>query len=132
MSHRPRPFDPAVSARAIDLARQQGLGRAEIAVELGANLEDFAAWATAHPAFATALADADTQAEAWWLAQPRLALHGAQPFRIAVWAKAMAQRYGRSAHSARRTEKDPAKPVVLARVNIPDNGRKRRPGRNGS
>ena len=86
----------------MNLAGERGLDRAEIAVELGVNLEDFTDWDSAHPEFATALADADTQAKAWWLSQPRLAMHSDKPFRIAVWAKAMAQRYGRSTHSSRR------------------------------
>jgi hypothetical protein len=129
MPYTPRQYDPALAERLVDIARERGLARAEIAVELGVNLEDFNAWAAAQPRFATALADADTQAEAWWLAQPRLAMHSDKPFRIAVWAKAMALRYGRFAHSSRRIEKEPAKPVVLARYEIPDNGKVRRPRR---
>jgi hypothetical protein len=127
MPHMPRRYDPSFAERAVSLAGERGLGRAEIAVELGVNLEDFGAWAADDPTFATALADADTRAEAWWLAQPRLAMHSDKPFRIAVWAKAVAQRYGRSAHSSRPIEKALAKPVVLARYEIPDNGKERRP-----
>jgi len=128
MQHTPRRYDPAFAERVVSLAATEGLWLAEIAVALGANRADFDAWAAAHPEFATALADAETQADAWWLAQPRLAMHSDKPFRIAVWAKAMAQRYGRSANSSRRIEKD-AKPVVLARYEIPDNGKERRPRR---
>lgn len=110
----------------MSIAAATGFGRAEIAVELGVNLEDFAAWDAAEPAFATALADAETRALAWWEAQPRLAMHSNTPFRATAWAKGMAQRYGRPAHSFRRIEKETQKPVIRARVNIPDNGRKRR------
>jgi len=123
----PRRYDPAFAERVVAIAGETGFWRPEIAVELGVNLEDFSAWAAAYPEFATALADAETRADAWWLAQPRLAMHSDKPFRIAVWAKAMAQRYGRSAHASRQIEKPIAKPVVLARYEIPDNGKERRP-----
>ena len=126
MPHVPRRYDPSFAERVVSLAAASGHGRAEIAVELGVNLEDFAAWDAAEPAFATALADAETLALAWWERQPRLAMHTDAPFRAAAWAKGMAQRYGRPANSSRRIEKEAAKPVVRARVNIPDNGRKRR------
>jgi hypothetical protein len=132
MPHTPRQYDPSYAARVVTIAGDNGFGRAEIAVELGVNLENFSAWAAAYPEFATALADADARAEAWWLAQPRLAMHSDKPFRIAIWAKAMAQRYGRSAHSSRRIDQQPAKPVVKVRYEIPDNGRPRRTPRGGS
>ncbi len=127
MQYLPRRYDPSFAERVVSLAGERGLDQPEIAVELGVNVKDFGAWAAARPEFATALADAETRAEAWWLAQPRLAMHSDKPFRIAVWAKAMAQRYGRSANSSRWNEKDIAKPVVLARYEIPDNGKERRP-----
>jgi hypothetical protein len=126
--HVPRPYDPTFSERVVSLAAAEGLRLPEIADALGANLRDFEAWAVSHPAFATALADAETKADAWWLAQPRLAMHSDKPFRIAIWAKAMAQRYGRSAHSSRSIDKEPAKPVVRVRYEIPDNGKERQPG----
>jgi hypothetical protein len=128
MPHLPRDYDPAFPERVVQMAGELGLGRAEIAQALGVNLEDFGAWASAYPAFATALADADTQAEAWWLAQPRLAMHSDRPFRIAVWAKAVAHRYGRSAHSVRPIEKQPVKPAIRVRYEIPDNGKERPAG----
>ena len=122
-----RPYDPTFCEHIVSRAAVDGLHLAEIAAELGVSIKDFEAWAGADDAFAVAMADADTQAQAWWWAQPRLALHAAAPFRAAAWSKAMAQRFGRSAHSTRRIKPDDAKPpVVLARYEIPDNGRPRR------
>ena len=126
MPHSPRRYDPSFAERVVSIAATTGNGRAQIAVALGVNLEDFAAWDAAEPAFATALADAETQALAWWEAQPQIAMHSNTPFRATAWAKGMAQRYGRPTHSSRRIEKEAAQPVIRARVNIPDNRRRRR------
>jgi hypothetical protein len=130
--HLPRPYDPGLAERVVDLARG-GLTHAQIAVELGASLADFDAWSTQHSAFATVLADADTAACAYWDAEASDALKSGKPFRANLWAKFIALRFGRPGHPTRRTEKATAPPVVLARVNIPDNGRKRRirPGAGG-
>jgi hypothetical protein len=76
--------------------------------------------------FAAALADADTAACAFWDAEASDALKSAKPFRANLWAKFMALRFGRPGHPSRRSEKAAAPPLVLARVEIPDNGRKRR------
>lgn len=122
----PRPYDPAFAVRVVELARG-GLLPPEIAVELAASLADFSAWEAAHPAFAVALADAQTAAWAWWNTQARDAISTNKVFRSTLWAKVMAQNFGRSANlPSKRTDKAAARPVVLARVNIPDNGRKRR------
>ena len=134
--HLSRTYDPAFAERVVSLARE-GLFRAEIAVELGASLADFDAWATLHPDFAVALEDADTAAEAWWNRQAREATtNGKASFRTMLWSKVMAQQYGRSGHSPPRNAaaKPDAKPIVLARYEIPDNGKERRPrkGRAGS
>ena len=121
-----RPPDPDAAARVVALAAD-GLSRAEIAVALGASLADFDAWSKSCASFAAALDDADTLTRAWWDRQPREALASGKPFRAAAWAKAMAQRYGRQANAARAPEKaDDRRPVITARINIPDNGRTRR------
>jgi hypothetical protein len=119
-----RDYDPTLIEQLRPFA-EQGMSRAEVAAALGVSLEDFAAWARAHPEFAIALADADTIARAWWEAQPREALASRKPFRAAAWSKAMAQRYGRTGHPPRKV--DPEAPVrVKAIFDIPDNGRRRR------
>ena len=128
----PRPYDPAFAVRVVELARG-GLLPPEIAVELAASLADFTAWEAAHPDFATALADAQTATWAWWNTQAREAISNNKTFRSALWAKVMAQNFGRSGNlPSRRTDKPAVRPVVLARVNIPDNGRKRRTRPNGA
>jgi hypothetical protein len=124
-----RPYDPALADRLIELGRE-GLCRSEMAARLDVLLADFDAWAAAEPAFAVALERAETQARAWWESQPRLALENGKPFRAAVWAKAMAQRYGRQSDRPSAKAADAKKPVrVEAIFEIPDNGRDRRPGR---
>jgi hypothetical protein len=124
----PRPYDPDFAAQVVRLAGD-GLFRAEIAVELGVSLADFGAWAAAYPDFAVALADADTATHAWWTGQAREAMSNREKsFRVTLWAKVMAQHYGRQGDLPRkRTEKPEPKPVVRARYEIPDNGKERRP-----
>jgi hypothetical protein len=100
---------------------------------MGASLADFDAWAAQHEAFAVALADADTVACAHWDDAASGALKSGKPFGANLWAKFVALRFGRPGHTPRRTERVAVPPLVLARVNIPDNGRKRRirPGDGG-
>jgi hypothetical protein len=128
----PRPYDPALAIRVVELARG-GLTHAQIAVEVGFNLDDFAAWSADHPEFATALADANCAAYAFWDGEAEAAVQSGKPFRANLWAKFIDQSVGRTRHPPRRTEKDAApKPVVLARYEIPDNGRPRRKPRAGA
>jgi hypothetical protein len=120
-----RPYDPSFAERIVELAGD-GLFRNEIAQALGASLVDFETWSNAHPAFAVALADADTAAGAWWDRQAREAMSNNKPFRATLWAKVMAQHYGRQGHLPRKpVEKPAAKPVLAAHYDIPDNGRRR-------
>jgi hypothetical protein len=127
MSHPPRPYDPVFAERVVDLARD-GLFRAEIAIELGASVLDFETWAASHRDFAVALADADTASQAWWDRQAREAMASVKPFRATLWAKVMAQHYGRQGDLPRKSvDKPAARPVVRARYDIPDNGKERRP-----
>ena len=126
---RQRPYDPTFCERIVSLAAAQGLDRAEIASTLEVSLRDFDAWAETNDAFAVALADADTRADAWWHAQRRLALQSDKPHTANAWTKALAQRLGRSAHSSRRVEKAPARSRVRVRYDIPDNGKERRPAK---
>jgi hypothetical protein len=127
----PRPYDPGCAARVVELAGG-GLTHAQIAREIGASLADLDAWSGQHDAFAVALADADTAAIAHWDDEASAALKTGKPFRANLWAKFMALRFGRQGHPPRRTEKVAAKPVVLARYEIPDNGRPRRTPKRGA
>jgi hypothetical protein len=122
----PRTYDPAFGDRVVELARG-GLFRDEIAFELGVSLADFEAWSSQHPAFAIVLADADTATSAWWSRQAREAMASNRPFRATLWAKVMAQHYWRQGHLPRKpADKPAARPVVRARYELPDNGRRRR------
>jgi hypothetical protein len=120
-----RSYNPAIDERLLALAAE-GLSRAEIAVELGVSLADFDAWSASEPGFAALLADADTRSQAWWQRQAGAAMAGGQAIRVSLWAKVMAQRYGRTTHSS-RPKADAAKPPpVRARYELPDNGTSRR------
>jgi hypothetical protein len=121
-----RPYDPSFAERIVELARD-GLFRDEIALELGVSVADFEAWASLNPPFALALADADTATCAWWNRQPREAMAANKPFRATLWAKVMAQHYGRPGHLPRKPADKPAvRPVIADHYDIPDNGRRRR------
>jgi hypothetical protein len=121
-----RTYNPAIDERVLALAAE-GLSRAEIAVELGVSLADFDAWSTGEPGFAAILADADTRSQAWWQRKAGEAMAGGKAIRVSLWAKVMAQRYGRAGHSPRQSPKSPERSVgPNVRINIPDNGRSRR------
>ena len=124
-----RQYNPAIDERLLALAAE-GLSRAEIAVDLGVSLADFDAWAANEPGFAAMLADADTRSKGWWEHQAFEAMGGGKPIRISLWARVMAQRYGRAGHSPRQKPDTAKPPAVLARYEIPDNGKERR-GRRG-
>ena len=121
-----RSYNPAIDERLLALAAE-GLSRAEIAVELGVSLADFDAWTTREPGFAALLADADSRSEAWWQRQAGEAMAGGKSIRLSLWAKVMAQRYGRAGHSPRQKPDTAKPPTPRVRINIPDNGRTRRP-----
>jgi hypothetical protein len=121
-----RSYDPSFATLVVELA-SNGLFRSEIANELGVSSDDLDAWSNQCPDFAVALADADTAARAWWDRQPREAMSQNKPFRTTIWAKVMAQHYGRAGHPPRKPADKPAvRSAVRTRINIPDNGRRRR------
>ena len=121
-----RSYNPAIDERLLALAAE-GLSRAEIAVELGVSLADFDVWSDREPGFAALLADADSRSQAWWQRQAGEAMAGGKSIRVSLWAKVVAQRYGRAGHSPRQRPDTAKPPAPRARINIPDNGRARRP-----
>ena len=132
-----KSYDPALARAVLEFGRE-GLSRAEMAAQLGVPVAALEAWAAEHPAFAEALALADTEARAWWDGLPRRALLDPGGFRSTIWSRAMAQRYGRSGHrprpapeaaEAEETGAEAGEP--RARVELPRNGREVRakPGR---
>jgi hypothetical protein len=120
-----RSYNPAIDERLLALA-SEGLSRAEIAVELGVSLSDFDAWSAREPGFAAVLADADTRSQAWWQRQAAEAMAGGKSIRVSLWAKVMAQRYGRAGHSPRQKPAAAKPPAITARYELPDNGTSRR------
>jgi len=124
-----RSYNPAIDERLLALAAE-GLSRAEIAVELGVSLADFDVWSDREPGFAALLADADSRSQAWWQRQAGEAMAGGKSIRVSLWAKVMAQRYGRAGHSPRQRPDTAKPPAAQARYDIPDNGKERR-GRRG-
>jgi hypothetical protein len=119
------PYDPAFADRALAAGRQ-GKSRAEIAVELQIGLKALKALEDAHADFARALDLADAEARAWWDALPRQAVVEGDVFHPAVWAKAVAHRFGSAAHR-QRPETEAAPDVPEAIIRLPDNGTRRKP-----
>ena len=121
-------YDPGLADDVVTHGRE-GLGRAEIASELGVPLSTLTAWSAAQPDFAAALERADSEARAWWDAQPRLALNSKDIFKAGAWRQAMIQRYGsgapRKSHEP-EPQPEPAEPAI--RINIPHNNRDPIPG----
>jgi hypothetical protein len=120
-----RPYHPSY-VETVATQGRLGRSRAEIAAQLGVSFVDFDAWAAEHPAFAQALADADTWARAWWDAQPGLAQTSREPFKGAAWARGYAQRFGRSSDRPPKAAAPKPEPAVETIFEIPDNGRWRR------
>jgi hypothetical protein len=107
-----------LEARVLSLARG-GLGRVEIAAALGLGEAELTALEAARPGLGLAMQRARVLERAWWEALPREALAaGHRGFNLGAWLAAMRWRWGEGPGAP--------PPLVLARVNIPDNGRKRR------
>jgi hypothetical protein len=105
----------------VELGRE-GLSRAEIAVQLGAGLRQFAVWAARHPEFDHALDLAETEALAWWRRLPREAVMKGDVFHATVWAKAMAL-WTRTPAQRGPSDAKVAQTRPQIRIEIPDNGR---------
>jgi hypothetical protein len=89
----PEPGEPDWPAE-IRALGEDGMGRAEIAAELGISLYRLGKWETEEPAIAGALAVADAAARAWWAARQREALLQGAPVRAGAWREAMTWRFG--------------------------------------
>jgi hypothetical protein len=100
---------------------REGRTRAEIAGSMRMSLQRLKAWEEADAAIARAVREAETASQAWWEGEQRDALLGGARVNAGAWRAAMAWRFGDG--TARAAEM--SRPV-LARVNIPDNGRPRR------
>ena len=102
---------------------EDGMGRAEIAAELGISLRRLDRWETEEPAIAGALAVADAAARGWWAARQREALLQGAPVRAGAWREAMTWRFG--APGKRGGSAVAAAPAPRAIYRIPCNLRTR-------
>jgi transposase len=73
---RPTKYDPAMCALVIECGAE-GMGKCEMAEELGIHYETFEAYQDAHPEFSEAVKAALRKSQAWWEKQGRLATFGA-------------------------------------------------------
>jgi len=104
------------------LARgREGRSRAEIARSMQMSLQRLKAWEESDAAIAQAMREAETAAQAWWEGEQRDALLEGGRVNAAAWRAAMEWRFGDAKARAAVANRP-----VLARVNIPDNGRPRR------
>ena len=72
---RPTKYEPAMCEVVIACGKE-GMGKAEMAAELGVAYSTFDLWTQQHPQFSEAVKDAQRFAQAWWEKQGRLATFG--------------------------------------------------------
>jgi hypothetical protein len=116
-----------LAAQVIALGRR-GMARAEIAAALDLGEAELAALEAADPGLAVALGRAEAAARGWWEALPREALEAGTRFNLAAWLGAMRWRFGEGEASGEAAAPAPP-PRPMGILVIPDNGRRRRPGR---
>lgn len=73
---RPTKYDPAFCDAVIECGRE-GMGKAEMASELGVAYSTFDLWTQQHPDFSEAVKEARRLSQAWWEKQGRIATFGA-------------------------------------------------------
>ena len=88
-----RPSAAELADRIVRLGRN-GLGRVEIAAELGVGMAGLARMEARRPRLAAALAQAADAERAWWEALPREALAVGARFNAGAWREAMLWRFG--------------------------------------
>jgi hypothetical protein len=112
-----------VAARILGLGRE-GKGRTQIAAALGISLQRLRLMEDETPGIGVALRQAETAAQAWWEAmQCEALMAGARPS-AGAWREAMAWRFGDAKARTAAANRPP-----LARYEIPDNGKERKPRR---
>jgi hypothetical protein len=100
----------------------EGRSRAEIAYSMGMSLQRLKAWEEADAAIARAMREAETASQAWWEGEQRDALLEGGRVNAAAWRAAMEWRFGDGKARAKAANAPP-----LARYEIPDNGKERKP-----
>lgn len=72
---RPSKYDPAMCETVIKCGRE-GMGKAEMAAELGIAYSNFDRWQHEHPEFQDAVKEAVRQSQAWWEKMGRVSTFG--------------------------------------------------------
>jgi transposase len=72
---RPSKYDPAMCETVIQCGRE-GMGKAEMAAELGIAYSNFDRWQHEHPEFQDAVKEAVRQSQAWWEKMGRVSTFG--------------------------------------------------------
>ena len=91
-AHRPTKYRPEFCLRVVELGAD-GMGRAEIAHELGTNRQTLHDWEAAHPAFADAMTRARDAALAWWEKQGRKGIWGGKAFNAQAYRLQVINRF---------------------------------------
>jgi len=73
---RPSKYDPSFCDAVIACGRD-GMGKAEMAAEIGVAYSTFDLWTQEHPEFSEAVKEARRLSQAWWEKQGRVATFGA-------------------------------------------------------
>lgn len=72
---RPTKYDPSMCEDVIECGKQ-GMGKAEMAAELGVAYSTFDLWTQQHAEFSEAVKDAQRFSQAWWEKNGRIATFG--------------------------------------------------------
>ena len=75
---RPSEYNPDFCGRVIECGKE-GMGKCEMAAELGISYNSFERYQTERPEFMKAVKDALRHSQAWWESQGRKATFGATP-----------------------------------------------------
>lgn len=89
---RPTKYDPAMCEQVITCG-EDGMGKCEMAEELGIHYETFEAYQAEHPEFSEAVKAALRKSQAWWERKGRLATFDAQGFNATSYIFNMKNRF---------------------------------------
>ena len=89
-----------------ELAKADGMGKAELAAELGISRQCWSEWAKAHPEFGDAIQDAVFLAQAWYERKGRLGIDKGKDFNAQVWRIQMFNRFPDDYRDKRETKHD--------------------------
>jgi hypothetical protein len=116
---RPTLYDEAHCERVVSLGAE-GMGRAEIAFELGVCRNTLANWEQAHPEFLRAMTRANDASLAWWERSGRTGLLMGSGFNAGLYGKCMSGRFPAEPYRERIEHAGPGgselKPTVIQLV----------------